>query len=169
VSATPRRVEALSDKRDLAGDFAHRIEVLVRVADTDTFDHVNNATYLTYFEIGRVEYLVASTGRGLPVPAFGDRVSFILAEARVAYRSPAVYGEILTVETRVARIGRTSGTMEHRITAPSRDLGAAGQARLVAVGETILIRYDYDQAAPVPFEDDLIAAFEAFEGRPLRA
>lgn len=139
----------------------------MRVADTDTFDHVNNATYLTYFEIGRVEYLEEVTGEGLPVPAFGARISYILAEARVVFRSPAIYGEVLRVETRVARIGRTSLTMDHRITAPARG-GGNGPGRVVAVGETVLVRYDYDQAAATPLEDGLVSAIEAYEGGPLR-
>ena len=161
------RVEAAADPRDLAGDFPHRVEVPVRVADTDTFDHVNNATYLTYFEVGRVEYLVAATGVGLPVPSFGARVSYILAEARVTFRSPARYGDILTVETRIATLGRTSLTMDHRITGPGSAANRSPQV-VVAVGETVLIRYDYDQAAPVPFEPELVAQFERFEGRRLR-
>jgi acyl-CoA thioester hydrolase len=161
------RVEAAPDPRDLAGDFPHRVEIPVRVADTDTFDHVNNATYLTYFEVGRVEYLAAATGVALPVPSFGARVSYILAEARVSFRAPARYGDILTVETRSAMIGRTSLTMDHRITGPGRASGPAAQ--VVAVGQTVLIRYDYDQAAPVPFEPELVARFEAFEGRRLRS
>jgi acyl-CoA thioester hydrolase len=139
----------------------------VRVADTDTFDHVNNATYLTYFEIGRVEYLEAATGERLPVPAFGARVSYILAEARVVFRSPAIYGEVLTVETRVVRIGRASLMMDHRITAPARG-DDSGPGRVVAVGETVLVRYDYDTAAATMLEDGLVSAIEAFEGRPLR-
>jgi acyl-CoA thioester hydrolase len=163
---TRRRAPARPDARDLEGDFPHAVVVPVRVADTDTFDHVNNATYLTYFEIGRVEYLVAATGRRLPVPSFGDRRSYILGEARVTFRSPATVGELLTVETRVSQIGRSSLTMEHRITAP---IDGTEDARVVAVGETLLIRYDYDLAAPVPFEDELVTAFERFEGVRLRA
>ncbi|MEA2536011.1 MAG: acyl-CoA thioester hydrolase [Chloroflexota bacterium] len=155
------------DPRDLGGTFRQRVDVPVRVADTDTFDHVNNAVYLTYFEIGRVAYLEEVTDEGLPVPAFGARVSYILAEARVAFRSPAVYGEILTVETRVARIGRTSLTMDHRITAPARG-DETGPGRLVATGETVLVRYDYAAAAATPLEARLVSAMEAFEGRPLQ-
>ena len=160
-------IQVAPDPRDLGGEFRHRVDVPVRVADTDTFDHVNNAIYLTYFEIGRVEYLEEATGEGLPVPAFGARVSYILAEARVVFRSPAIYGEILTVETRVARIGRTSLTMDHRITAPARD-DSTGPSRLVAVGETVLVRYDYESGAPTPLEGGLVSSIEAFEGRTLR-
>lgn len=164
-SLAPIRV--VTDPRDLGGEFHHRVDVPVRIADTDTFDHVHNAIYLTYFEIGRVGYLDQATGEGLPVPAFGARISFILAEARVAYRSPAIYGEILTVETRVARIGRTSLTMDHRITAPAMG-DDTGPGRLVAVGETVLVRYDYHTAAAMPLEARLVSFFEAFEGRTLR-
>lgn len=57
--------------------------------------------------------------------------------------------------------------MEHRITAPDGD--GDGLARVVAVGDGVLIRYDYDRAAPVPFEDELVHALERFEGRALRA
>jgi acyl-CoA thioester hydrolase len=160
-------IEVAPDPRDLAGPFPHRVDVPVRVADTDTFDHVNNAIYLTYFEIGRVAYLEEATGEGLPVPAFGARVSYILAEARVVFRSPAVYGELLTVETRVARIGRSSLTMDHRITAPAGADGS-GPSRLVTVGETVLVRYDYEAGAPTPLEGHLVSAVEAFEGQILR-
>lgn len=161
-------IEVAPDSRDLGGDFRHRVDIPVRIADTDTFDHVNNAIYLTYFEIGRVAYLEAATGEGLPVPALGARLSFILAEAQLTFRSPAIYGEILTVETRVTRIGRTSLTMDHRITAPGVGDGT-GPGRLVAVGETILVRYDYDAAGPTPWEISLVSEFEAFEGRTLRS
>lgn len=167
MTSRPARIEAVHDPRDLSGDFAHRIEVPVRLADTDAFAHVNNATYLTYFEIGRLEYLAAAAGVPVPIPTLGGRRSYILAEARVTFRSQAAYGETLTIETRVTRVGRTSLTMEHRITTP--DPAAGNPARLVAVGETVLVRFDYDQQGPVPFEDELVAAFERFEGRRLRS
>jgi acyl-CoA thioester hydrolase len=160
-------IRVAPDPRDLEGAFHHRVDVPVRVADTDTFDHVNNATYLTYFEIGRVGYLEEATGEGLPVPAFGARVSYILAEARVVFRSPAIYGEILTVETRVSRVRRTSLTMDHRITAAPRNDGG-GPGRVVAIGETVLVRYDYDTGAATPLEPGLVSAIETFEGGHLR-
>jgi acyl-CoA thioesterase FadM len=89
----------------------------------------------------------------------------ILAEVRVTYRSPAFYGEVLTVETRVRSIGRSSFTMEHRITAPDSRYGAA---RLVAVADSVLVSYDYAAERPIPVPAELAAAMERSEGRPLR-
>ena len=157
---------AVDDPRDLPGDFAHRRAIDVRLADTDAFGHVNNAVYLTYCEAARTSYWHAATGALFAVPDATIRTSLILADSRIAFRSPAFFGEWLTAETRVTRIGRTSLDMDHRLTGPGR--GGGGGARLVGVVEAVLVSYDYDREAPTPFTADVIAALEAFEGRPLR-
>ena len=156
------RVAVPADPRDIGGDFAHRHHVEVRLADTDAMGHVNNANYLTYVEIARVAYYEQVTGNALPIGAHGAEEGMILAEIRVAYRSPAFYGETITVETRVERIGRTSFGMVHRMTAPESRYGSA---RLVAVADSTLVSYDYTDECPIPVPDDWRAAMEAFEGR----
>ncbi len=160
------RVAVPDDPRDLPGDFRCRLEVPVRFADTDAMGHVNNANYLTYCEIARVAYYEAVSGRPLPVGVHGASEGMILAEARITYRSPAFYGETLVVETRATRRGRTSFTLEHRITAPD---SRYGPARLVAVSESVLVMYDYTAERPIPIPPDIAAAMDAFEGRDLGA
>ena len=156
------RIDAPADPRDLPGDFAHRHDVQVRLSDTDAMGHVNNARYLTYVEIARVAYYEQVTGNPLPIGAHGAEEGMILAEVRITYRSQAFYGETLTVETRVERIGRTSFGMVHRITAPE---SRYGPARLVAVADSALVSYDYRDDRPIPVPADWRAAIEAFEGR----
>jgi acyl-CoA thioester hydrolase len=153
------------DPRDLPGDFACRRDVEVRFADTDAMGHVNNSNYLTYCEIARAVYYEAVTGRPLPLGVHGAEEGMILADVRVAYRAQAFYGETLAVETRVVRLGRTSFTMEHRITAPD---SGYGKARLVAIAESVLVTYDYTVGRPIPLPARLAAAIEAFEGLPSR-
>ena len=100
----------------------------VRFADTDAMGHVNNAVYLTYCEMARIRYWTDVTGE--PVAAGHEGAeSLILAEARITYRAPVFHTETVTVETRATRIGRSSFTLEHRLTAcaPGRT------PRLVAV------------------------------------
>ena len=155
-----------ADPRDLAGDFACRRDVEVRFADTDAMGHVNNANYPTYCEIARAAYYEAVTGRPLPLGVHGVEEGMILADIRIAYRAPAFYGETLTVETRVVRLGRTSFTMEHRITAPD---SSYGKARVVAIAESILVTYDYTVGRAIPVPPALAAAIEEFEGRSLRS
>jgi acyl-CoA thioester hydrolase len=152
------------DPRDLPGTFRHRREVEVRFGDTDAMGHVNNAVYLTYCELARVGYWTAATGDPLPLGVHGEE-GLILAETRIAYRSPAFFGETLTIETRVVRLGRTSFDQQHRITAPA---SRYGPLRLVAVAEAVLVTYDYGAGRPTPISDALAARLEAYEGHSLR-
>jgi acyl-CoA thioester hydrolase len=164
VAASRSRIEVPADPRDIAGDFGHRHVVEVRLSDTDAMGHVNNARYLTYVEIARVAYYEAVTGQALPIGVHGAEEGMILAEIRMTYRSPAFFGERLTVETRVERIGRTSFSMVHRMTAPD---SRYGHARLVAIADSVLVSFDYQEERPIPVPADWRAGMEAFEGRPL--
>lgn len=164
MAASRSRIEVPADPRDIAGDFGHRHVVEVRLSDTDAMGHVNNARYLTYVEIARVAYYEAVTGQALPIGVHGAEEGMILAEIRMTYRSPAFYGERLTIETRVERIGRTSFSMVHRMTAPE---SRYGHARLVAIADSVLVSFDYQEECPIPVPPDWRAGMEAFEGRPL--
>jgi acyl-CoA thioester hydrolase len=161
---TPRaRIEVPPDPRDLEGDFGHAVDVAVRFADTDAMGHVNNAVYLTYCEMARIRYWTDVTGE--PVAAGHEGAeSLILAEARITYRAPVFHTEVVTIETRATTLGRSSFTLEHRLTA-----AAVGEApRLVAISDSVMVRYDYATGRPSPLSDDIVAAVEAFEGRSLR-
>jgi acyl-CoA thioester hydrolase len=151
------------DPRDLTGSFRHSVEIVVRFADTDAMGHVNNAKYLTYCEIARIQYWTDVTGEPIALGTEGAE-SLILAEARITYRAPAFHGEVVTVETRATRIGRSSFTLEHRLSACIK----GETPRLVAVSESILVRYDYATALPVALPAEHIGAIEGFEARSLR-
>jgi acyl-CoA thioester hydrolase len=153
------------DPRDLPGDFGCTTYVAVRFADTDAMGHVNNANYLTYCEIARASYYETVTGRPLPLGVHGAEEGMILAEVRVTYRAPAFYGETIAVETRVTGLGRTSFTMEHRLTAPE---SRYGKARLIATATSVLVTYDYTAGRPIALPPRLVEAIEAFEGAALR-
>ena len=160
---TRARIEMPDDPRDLPGDFGHRVDVEVRFADTDAMGHVNNAVYLTYCEMARIRYWTDVTGE--PVAAGHEGAeSLILAEARITYRAPVFHTETVTIETRATHIGRSSFTLEHRLTA----CPPGGAARLVATSDSVMVRYDYRTDRPAPLSDAVIGAIERFEGRQLR-
>src|SRR5215218_9794253 len=161
-SPARRRIDVPTDGRDITGDFAHRHDVEVRLSDTDAMGHVNNANYLTYVEIARVAYYEQVTGNALPIGTHGAEEGMILAEIRMTYRSPAFYGETITVESRIERIGRTSFGMVHRMTAPA---SRYGPARLIAVADSTLVSYDYRDECPIPVPPQWRSAMETFEGR----
>ena len=157
------RIDTPADPRDLAGDFAHTAAIEVRFADTDAMGHVNNAVYLTYCEMARIRYWTDVTGE--PVAAGHEGAeSLILAEARITYRAPVYHGETVIVETRANHIGRSSFTLEHRLTA----CAPSGDPRLVATSDSVMVRYDYETERPAPLGPSFIAAIETFEGHSLR-
>jgi acyl-CoA thioester hydrolase len=160
------RIDVRDDPRDLPGDFPHRLAVDVRFGDTDAMGHVNNARFLTYCESARISYWEEAMGEAIGLPTHGAEDSLILADIDVAFRTPAFFGETLTVETRIGRTGRTSATLEHRITAAPSE---SGPARLVATATAVVVLYDYATASPRPVPDRMIERLEAFEGRPLRS
>jgi acyl-CoA thioester hydrolase len=159
------RIMVPPDPRDLAGDFPHRFPVMIRFGDTDAMGHTNNSRFLTFCESSRIDYWEAATGEPFALVTHGAEESLILAEIRVTYRSPSYFGEELVVESRLGRLGRTSFTLEHRVTAQASPRGAA---RLVVTAEDVLVLYDYASGRPRVIPDELVTRLERYEGRALR-
>ena len=160
---TTSRIGTPADPRDLPGDFAHRVAIDVRFADTDAMGHVNNAVYLTYCEMARIRYWSEVTGEPLAAGHHGAE-SLILAEARITYRAQVFHTDVVTVETRATHVGRSSFLLEHRLTACE----PAGEPRLVATSESVMVRFDYTVGRATQLDERFVDAMEAFEGRRLR-
>lgn len=89
----------------------HRLRVRVLYGDTDKAQVVHHARYLDYLEAGRLEFLrhhgldyrefEARTGLGMPV-----------VEARLRYRAPARFDDLLDVETWVSVCSRAKVVFE---------------------------------------------------------
>jgi acyl-CoA thioester hydrolase len=120
-----------------------RVPIQLRYSDYDERGHVNNAVYLTYLELGRME-----AWRAL---GEGHEPSFVVAEARVSYRSPAMLGDPLAVDVEVGEIRNKAWTWKYRVVDPRDD-------RLVAEGETTQVMYDFGSRSSVAIPDVLRAA-----------
>jgi acyl-CoA thioester hydrolase len=125
--------------------------------------HVNNAVYLTYCEMARIRYWSDVTGEPLAARHHGAE-SLILAEARITYRAQVFHTDVVTVETRATRMGRSSFVLEHRLTACE----PGGAARLVAVSDSVMVRYDYTIGRATELDARFVEAMETVEGRSLR-
>ncbi|GIW55464.1 MAG: acyl-CoA thioesterase [Nitrospiraceae bacterium] len=108
------------------------MDIRIYYEDTDCGGVVYYANYLRYFEWARTEYLEA---RGISVvELLKDGTQFLVVHADVDYRSPARYGEVLSVETKLTDIGRSSLTFSHVIRErASRRVVVEGSAKLVTV------------------------------------
>lgn len=151
--------------RSLAtGEFRYRHPIEIRYVDTDALGHVNNAVYLSYFEAARAGYYAALTGHPFGTGQDAARETFVIAEAHIAYRSPALFGEPLGCWCRVSWAGRSSFGLEYRIQAEESSLGPA---RLVAEGSTVQVFYDLAAGSVARMPPGLLDTIAAFEGRPL--
>jgi acyl-CoA thioester hydrolase len=112
-----------------------RFALQTRFNDYDSKGHVNNAVYLTYFELGRVQAWLAAGGE-----VDGD---FILAEAKITYRSPAMMGDPLELEVTTSEIRTKAWVWRYRVIDPRDE-------RLVAEGETVQVMFDYGTRRTVP-------------------
>jgi len=143
------------------GEFRYAKPVEVRFNDTDALGHVNNATYLTYFEAVRAGYYEAIAGRPFGVGEGAERHTFLVAEATVVYRAPAFFGETLSVACRVTWASRSSFGLEYRVDAPRSDVA---DARLVADGTTVQVMFDIKAQRVSRVPPDLLELIHRFEG-----
>jgi acyl-CoA thioester hydrolase len=118
-----------------------RLPLATRYADYDTKGHVNNAVYLTYFEMARHRAWVDALGGGADFP-------FIIAEATVRYLSQAMIGEPLDIEICTTEI-RTKAWVWSYVIRASRD------ERVVAEGKTVQVMFDYANRRTIPIPGDL--------------
>lgn len=108
------------------------MDIRIYYEDTDCGGVVYYANYLRYFEWGRTEYLEQ---RGLSVRRLlQEGTQFMVVHAEIDYRSPARYGDNLSIETTLVEVGNASLTMAHVLR--ERESGrvvAEGSAKLVTV------------------------------------
>lgn len=132
-------------------NFYHPIEV--RYGDLDPQGHVNNAKYLTYMEQARISYL-----RSLELWKGGSflDIGIILAEVRVTFKAPILFGQKVLAGVRVSRLGNKSMEMEYR-------LEEAGSGKEFALGSSVLVAYDYRQARTLPIPEEWRKTIREFE------
>jgi acyl-CoA thioester hydrolase len=136
--------------------FKHRTQVRVRNFEIDWQGIVHNATYLLYFETGRVEYLEA-LGIKVDINTIQSTSKVVVVRNEIDYRSPARYGELLEVYTRISFIRDSSFAFEAFI-----EEATAG--RLVAENISFHAWLDHrtDKSMTVP--DDFRRKVREFEG-----
>lgn len=120
-----------------------RFRLEPRYADYDTKGHVNNAVYLTYFEIARTRaWLDAVRG--------GEDAPFILAEATVRYVRPGMIGIPLDIEITTSEVRNKAWVWRYRVL-DGRDDG------VIAEGQTVQVMYDYHTRRSIEIPADVRA------------
>jgi acyl-CoA thioester hydrolase len=89
--------------------FKHTTPIQIRFKDIDMMGHVNNANYITYFELARLTYFDALKDEGVTIDWVNEGV--ILAKIEMEYKQPILLEDKAFVTTWVSRIGSKSFDM----------------------------------------------------------
>jgi acyl-CoA thioester hydrolase len=118
-----------------------RFPLDLRYPDYDTKGHVNNAVYLTYFEIARAKAWRERMGQT-------QDFEFILGEATVRYLSPAMLGEPLDIEIITTEVRTKAWVWSYTVRCPTDD-------RVVAEGRTVQVMFDYTARRTIAIPEEL--------------
>jgi acyl-CoA thioester hydrolase len=129
--------------------FVH--EQRVEFRDLDGLGHVNNAVYLNYLESAKIGYFREVVG----VTELSDLG--IVADVKIAFRSPAFLGETIAIGTRVARVGTKSIDWEFELRGPDE--------RMIAEASSVHVAFDYGPRQPTAVPDEWRRKIEAFEAK----
>jgi acyl-CoA thioester hydrolase len=88
----------------VANGYPYAVAIPTRWMDTDSYGHVNNAQYYSFFDTAITTWLVEEAGFD-PVrdPAIG-----LCVDSRCQYHAPIGFPERVTARVRVAELGRSS-------------------------------------------------------------
>lgn len=116
-------------------------ELSVRWRDLDAYNHVNNASYLTFLEEARIRWF-----NSLPQPWRGPEWEPLVARIECSFRAALNHPARIRVSLAAARVGNTSLVVGHQI----EDLR---DQRLCADGVTVLVWVDPRTQRPRPLPD----------------
>jgi len=122
---------------------AHATEIQVRFSDTDGLGHVNNGSYAEYAETARLDFF----------SRFGVRVtSIILANLAIAYRRQIVFGDPVSVTTRVSYLGTTSIKLEQQV---------LSRGHVAAEIHSVIVFFSYGEGQKQEIPSELRARLES--------
>lgn len=137
-------------------DFPISMKVEVRWRDADPLGHVNNAVYLTYFEMARVAFIKALLGS-----ISMESVNFVIARITCEYITPVFVGDVIEVGIKVTEAGRTSFDFEYQIL-------HALEGFPVASGKSTQVFYDFQESRKMLIPEGWLESVETIQGEKIK-
>jgi acyl-CoA thioester hydrolase len=138
----------------ILADYPSRISIPIQWGDMDAFNHVNNVIHIRWLESSRIDYLEEAGMRDLMT---SHKVGPILAAIHCDYKRQLAYPGSVRIGARIARLGRSSMTVAHRIVDEQ-------SGELAAEGESVVVVYDFANQRPVRIPVDVREAVASYQG-----
>jgi acyl-CoA thioester hydrolase len=111
----------------------HATPVQIRFNDIDIAGHVNNAVHFEYYDVARVAYFNTVLANLVQWKKEG----FVLAHMEMDYMTPAFLDDMLTIYTKITKVGEKSITMFQEIRKTNNE------NELVSSCQSVLVSFDY--------------------------
>lgn len=132
-----------------------RTEIRVRYAETDMMSIAYHGSYLPWLEIGRTELLRANGFPYAELERLGYRLPVL--EVNVSYKRPALYDDVVTIETTMAEKPIVRIRLEYRL---------LRGAELLATAHTVHAFINFKNEAVRPPPDFAVAVKKWFATNP---
>lgn len=132
-------------------DFCCKVTVQSRFSDYDMFGHLNNNSFMAYFDVGKSALFNDIIGK----TCTPDRLGAVIVNINVDFLAPAMATEPLEVLTLVDNIGEHSFRLYQRIVNP-----LTGSVKAQAM--STLAGFDVATAASSPLHPDLVSALKRY-------
>lgn len=119
-------------------------EISVRGYHLDVYQHVNNARYLELLEEARWRHYDDYSTDFFTEKGWG----FIIVNINIDYKSSAVLGDVLSIDTSVKRIGGKSVTFHQCIT-------VKGSGKVAVEADVTFVMIDIKSGGVLPVEGEL--------------
>jgi len=134
------------------GAYPSFLAIPTRWLDNDTYGHVNNVTYYSYFDTVVNEHLIRAGALDI---RDGDAIG-IVVETACRFHKPLSFPETIDAGLRVARIGHSSVAYEIA-------LFRGGDDDAAATGRFVHVWVDRAQRRPIPVPPRIRAALEPLQ------
>lgn len=136
-------------------NFNFKMSLQVRWGDLDPLGHVNNAVFVTYFEIGRSLYMPAASSKWdwyKHMFLIGDIQVKFIEELKITDPKPEVW-------VRTSKLGTKSFVLEYAITTTAAD----SKPKVHAYGSTTQILFDTTSKKTIEIQDWLRKDLTTFD------
>lgn len=137
------------------GAWPSAVRIPVAWGEMDALGHVNNVAYFRYLETARVAFILELDPQARAAGhCSGPRLGFILQAAEARFRRPVFFPDELTVTSGVEELGPDRFTLAH-------ELFSRAGTEPVALGRSVIVRYDDSTGRPSTLEPGLHKALSA--------
>ncbi|HEY8244504.1 MAG: acyl-CoA thioesterase [Vicinamibacteria bacterium] len=139
----------MSDERPARSAYRHFLAIPTRWMDNDSYGHVNNVTYYSYFDTAVNEHLIRAGGLDI----MASTAVGVVAETACRFHASLSFPETIDAGLVVTRLGRSS--VAYRI-----GLFRQGEDAAAATGRFVHVWVDRATQRPVDIPPRIRAALE---------